>query len=556
MKRKRAKLKLVLLQQQDKLEEIQEQIKERCAKDFIFWANNFGWAHDEHAPHKERIKPLCLWDFQEDIALEIIENIWRCAGSHMEEWNCYGDKARKVAWTFLNLLIIQWFWQFHGISTVITSKTLDDVDTKGDMNTPFEKLRFQIEVQYKQFPWLFPSNFSIHDKENYKTCLIAIPNGGAQIAGLRPDGKAMRQARALIWFGDEFPHVDGDVPLWDAACGTVKVRILGGTPNKERGKNCKAYRLRFNLDNENARVFNIPWWKHPENAKGLYRKPDGTLSSPWYESMCKQKSKQTMATEYLMDWMVAMGGQVFYALREEESCQLGMLPDPYGGPIIFAWDPGLTFAIVTGQKDRYGRLRLLDEIVLTKNEIGEGQVLLNVMAEKAVALMNKKYRSFEVIHVGDPYGSRQQISAQVKNETEFDLLRKNYGIRVQSAFLYAIRSDERKTSRIATLLDLMGSDVEEPSGHITPKLLFDRFSLKTLYEAFKSGYRWKTDDFGENTDELIEEHPFEDVVDCAGMIALKLYGKDRGDNNSGGPKPKKPKKSGWRRSGQGYRKVG
>lgn len=532
------------------LELIRAGIKQRCANDFVFWANHFAAAHDEHAPPKERIKSVVLWPYQVEIATTMIEEIWRCAEGFDEEWNAYGDKARQMAWTYTVLLVLQWFWQFHGISTVITSKTEDDVDRKGDMDTPFEKLRWQIEQMYNQAPWLFPEKFSITDQEHYKKKLIAIADGGARLVGAAARGPALRQGRALIWFGDEFPHTENDFELWDAAAGTVKVRIVGGTPNKERGRNCKAYKIRFNKDKENAHIFTCEWWKHPERARGLYRKSDGTLSSPWFDKQTAKKSRQTIATEYLMDWDVALGKPPLYAFREECN-KIGLEPDPYGGPIFCSWDPGKNFGVKWGQFDRLGRLRDFRELFLTPDDCVEGKTLLDTIAEKVKWINEHVYRDYEVVHVGDPYGSRTQIASQEKSE--YELLMSKHKIRVQSAYMYAISSDERKKLRHEYLNDLMGTDVIDDSGKITPKYLIDNRACPLTYEAIKVGYRWKILDDGTVTDEIKKSHPDGEMIDTIGMIAVKVLHKKKGSNTTGGESTGRPKvkrqQTTWRKTG-------
>lgn len=533
-KQDRAKLKLIWLTDPAAQIKIYQRCKgssddvESIVQGFIFWANYFTWAHDEFQPPAQRVRPVYLWDFQVEIAREIITNVWRCANSPIGEWNAYGEKGRRTAWTFTNLLILQYLWQFHSISSVITSKTEEDVDRKGDMNTPFEKLRFQIELQPR---FLLPEGFSTEDKEGYKTRLIAIPNGGSQIAGLQPRGKAMRQARALIWFGDEFPHTENDYELWDAACGTVRVRIVGGTPNTP---DCKAYKIRFNKDGENAHLFIIPWWEHPENAQGLFKKEDGSYSSPWFEEQLANKSKQTIAREYLMDWSAASGARVFHMFRPN-SCWQGL--PLVRGPVYRVWDPGLCFAVVWGQVDEFGAIRFLRELVAEDRHISS-DTLLNYVARQALRISEADFQEFEIVDIGDPYASRKQIASQVK--TEYELLQENFKIRVQSAFMFEIPAHERVKKRIEILSDKMSQDIE---GTGRPGLLIDPVRAPILYEAFSGAYSRVVTPRGEILDEIARNHPINDVVDCAGMLALKAFYSTR---NTTGPKVAKPRMS-WRR---------
>lgn len=507
---------------------------ETVIQGFFFWCDHFTWAHDEFKPPAERVRPVVLWDKQRDIARVILENIFRCALLPNNEWNAYGEKGRRTAWTFLNLLIDQYIWQFHGISVVITSKTIEETDARGNMNTPFEKLRFQIERQPK---WLLPDKFDPTNESTYKTNLIAIPNGGAQIAGIKPNGAGMRQARGLVWNGDEFPHTTNADELWDAACGTVKVRIIGGTPSVPTHK---AYKIRFNKNGENAHVFVIDWWDIPEYAEGLTELPDGTKTSPWWEEQKRMKSKQTLAKEYLMDWDDAAGGRVFHMFRHE-SCIPGLelLKDR---PLYRIWDPGGNwFGVVWAQADEYGTLRYYRELALNESQV-TSDTLLNKIAREVLAITADEFPpNMDVIDLGDPYGSRKQLASQEK--TEYELLYDNFKIRVQSAYMYAIPAHERRDRRIAIMGDRMSMTIQETG---KPGLLIDPIRCPGLLEAFKTGYRYVVLPDGTVTSEIARNRPANDLVDCSGMFALKVH---TSGTRSGGLKVVK-KKITWKRTGR------
>lgn len=524
-RRARATLKMLWMTRPALRPEIKARCSEPNINGFRFFCNHFLWAHNEHKTGKDKVRPVVLWEIQEEIAEEIIEEVFKAAADENYEYNAYGDKARMMAWTFLNLALLLWFWMFFGISSIITSKTEADVDTPADMDTPMEKLRFWIDILFPQVPWLFPEGFDPNNKKYYKTGLISAGKGGAQISGIAPKGAIMRQARALIWLADELPHTENDDEVWDAAAGTVRVRIGGGTPNIQRGKACKAYRLRYNKEGENARVFLMPWYRHPDRGRGLRRLPNGELTSDWMEEQRKKKSRLIIAAEYEMDWHAAMGGAAVFKKTWRPECKRpGLDPDPYGGPIYFGWDPGgACMAVVAAQCDRWGRLRALWELALSPDDAPEGKTLLDAVAERVIREMETTFRHFQVLHVGDPYGSRKQLASQ--KLTEYELLYRDHKIKVQSAYMYAIRSDDRKTRRHLIMGDLMSKDVVDEHDTPLPALLYDPFKLHILDEALTSGYRYVVDEKTGAIDyeEVAKNHPYNDVVDCLGMIAIKLF---------------------------------
>ena len=162
---------------------------------------------------------------------------------------------------------------------------------------------------------------------------------------------------------------------------------------------------------------------------------------------------------------------------------------------------------------------------------------------KAIRVAEEDFPHFEIVDIGDPYGSRLQLAMQDK--TEYDLLREWFDIRVISGFMYDIKSHERVTRRLEILSDLMTTDVKLDDDTTSLKLLIDAKKCPTTMEAFIQGYRRRVSDNGEVTDEIIKAHPFIDVVDAAGMIGVKLYDLEKKEGN-GDRRPPKPKKTQWR----------
>ena len=508
-------------------------IYEKCKRDFKFWAETFCWAYDDFSPDR-RVIPLVLWQFQWEMAQVIIDNIWRCIKDPTGYWNGGADKARRMTATFTSLLIILWFALFHGVASVVTSKTLEDVDIPGNMNTPFERLKWLVEILMKTAPWMFPVNFNMKDQEHYKKRLINFQNGG-QISGISPKGKAMRQARALIWLGDEFAFVEDDYEVWEGSSGTVKVRLIFSTPN---GPFCKFYKLVHNKEQEQFHCFELDWWKHPINAQGLYRKADGTLSSPAFDEICKKDSRQVIAREWLRDHNDSIGGKIYGDLFRVESIVENLQPDPFMQVVYCVLDPGLTFAAQFIQKDRHGRLLVLDEIVLTPEDGPQADTLLDRMAHRILQLATNKYRKWTIVYLGDPYGKRKLLASQ--KETEYEILYRTHKIRVISAYLDKIANREK--ARIEEVSGLLTNDIELENGTTTPALLVAAHCKLTIH-AFRTGYRRIVED-GEVTEEVRESHPDNDLMDCTGMAALKVS-KLRG-NNDGSPLRIKKQRTQWR----------
>jgi hypothetical protein len=228
--------------------------------------------------------------------------------------------------------------------------------------------------------------------------------------------------------------------------------------------------------------------------------------------------------------------------RPGESAVVG-LPVDREEQLYWILDPGLCFAAVLGQKDRFGALRYFREIVMRSQQVDD-ETLLNRMGEEILRITKLYYADFEVAYLGDPYASRKQIASQLK--TEYDLLYDNFKMRVQSSYMYDIPSHERRTKRIELLSDKMSLTIEANN---KPAVLIDPHGCPLLYEAFCGKYQWETNERGEPTGEILKKnHPYNDVVDCAGMLAIKAFYSKR--NTQSEPKIRK-RRIQWRRSGTG-----
>lgn len=549
-----------------------EDIKHRCAgtgpyadrpkrEAFFFWADNFCEIYDEEKPIERRIQDLILWEFQRDMTGEMVDNLFKVLGDDNERWNCGMDKCRGLAATFSTLLFIQWSAQFHGVSAIITSKTEADVEIAKNMNTPMTRLKWQVERQFMKYPFLFPEpsdtgpgfkhvlatkydaqgraiGVEVKDKQAYKSKLVNFGNGG-QVSGMTPTGEAMRQARAIIWLGDEYAFVAEDYELWEAAAGTVRIRIICSTP---KDPFCKYHRLIMKLDNEEIRVFELDWWMRPDRLEGQYIDEDGNLSSIWLDRVKANNSKQVLAREYLRDHNESIKSRVFWMFRNE-SLVTGLQPDNRVKNIYRIWDPGVQgFAVLWGQRDYYGNMLIFLEHVLSVEDVeGAGDTLLNKMARDVIKITHEKFKDFNILDIGDPYASRQQLPSQERKKTDYEILYERHKIRVKSDFMYKIASHEREEKGLKYLEDLMTGDCEETG---SPQFMIDPVGCPKLLEAIEGKFRRKVKPSGEVEDEIVSpNHPFNDVVDDARMFALKLWHKrEKTEEELGAQGPQAKKK--------------
>lgn len=480
-------------------------VYERCKQDPIYFLENFGWVeHRQGMGEIATAVPVVCYPQQKEYVLYLVEVLKQAAESETFRHNEVVEKARMTAGTWSTLFVIMWFFLFHNASFIVLSKKEDDVDREGDLDTPFEKMRFFL----RRLPdFLLPPGFDLRKRQFSKTMLLKSPNGG-QITGDSSSASATRQKRALAALFDEFAFCENDAAIWASSSGAVKVRIAVSTPN---GTNNKYYRLRFGKEGEKVHVTSFTWQRHPVFGKDLRQLPDGRYTSPWYEERKLHDSTQTLARDYDLNYQDSLGATIFF-LYGGQHVDPDLRPDRES-KLIRIWDPGLTFAVLFAEIDRWERWLFYKELVF-KNAI------LDRVAEAVLEVTNEIAPGCKVEDIGDPANTYRRAS--ITEDTEYSILQKRYGIYVRTHNISAWAPQKRTRESIKALLDKMGTKCNDLG---TPMLIVNPKECPILHEAFQGAYAWEVDQQGNIREGYpAQVHPYEDVVDDARYLALHATG--------------------------------
>jgi hypothetical protein len=441
-----------------------------------------------------------LYPQQREFVLHLTKVLFEAAASETFLHNELIEKARMTAGTWTVLFVFIWFWIFHNASFLIMSKKEDDVDRPDDLDTPFEKIRFFIR---KVPNFLLPAGLDLTSKKYNKTLLLKSPLGG-QISGDSSAVHATRQKRALAILFDEFAYCENDEAIWTAGAGTVKVRIAVSTPN---GVNNKYYRLRFNKENEKVHITSFTWWRHPVFGKDLRQLANGSYTSPWYEEKCANNSAQTMAKEYDLNYADSIGAKIFftYSVQHQDD---RLRPNPES-KIIRIWDPGLCFAVLWAEIDKWERLLFYKELVMRN-------AILDDVAQAVIEITSEIADGCHVIDIGDPANTYRR--GPITEDTEYSILQRKWGIYVRTTSISNTAPQKRTAQSITFLLDKMGTFVPDLK---TTQLIINPLECPILHEAFMGGYAWEVDNNGRILEgKPAKIHPFSDVADDARYLAL------------------------------------
>ena len=229
--------------------------------------------------------PFCPFDFQQDFLIEVRDRI--VAGTDL-----LCEKSRDMGATWMVLVVMVWFFlnpNMSGSQFLLGSNKFENVDSKGLMNTLFQKLRFILENMHKS---IYPKSGIIDNVGK----IINVDNS-ASFTGEANNVNYSRSGRFLATVLDEFSFwQETDSQAWTSTSDSTNCRIVVSTPN---GFGRKFTDLRFSgaID-----VFTLHWSDHPLKAAGLFRgrhpfddeKKEVALS-PWYLGECERRKDDPLA---------------------------------------------------------------------------------------------------------------------------------------------------------------------------------------------------------------------------------------------------------------------
>lgn len=227
----------------------------RAARDHTWFVDTFGWTENAKDHPDTPYRPFVLRDYQEDLAALLIKSI----GKH----DVAIPKARDMGATWTVLSVVEWLWQFHQYQRIhMGSSKQELVDKIGDPRSLFWKLDFF----YRMLPiWMRPHLRPDDRKLNSFTN----PSTESVVTGEATNSNFGRAARPGIAVLDEFAAVEDGYAVLSATRDSTRTRWFISTYQGAYGAFYE--RVEKMREHEPSHLFEIPWYKHPEKAVGLYQ---------------------------------------------------------------------------------------------------------------------------------------------------------------------------------------------------------------------------------------------------------------------------------------------
>lgn len=251
----------------------------------------------------------------------------------------------------------------------------------------------------------------------------------------------------------------------------------------------------------------IHWILHPDKAEGAYIGPNGMPRSPWYDKHIKEKNMTPSAVARELDLCdeLSVEGIVFPEFRSTHIYHGEQIINPHK-PVIRVLDYGGCFAVLFGQKDDYGGINIFKEIVVLTD--GNANKMGQMVQSYSSGLKCSGFTDYD-----DPAGKHDKHV----NGTPSASIVRLYGL--NPTHYHSVASRRRKWDRIDfihyKLMERVGNGREAVQIHE---------SCVHLIDAFQNGYRYLEKNNGEIDLDIVDErHPYEDVIDCFGMLLMEEF---------------------------------
>lgn len=269
---------------------LQRDLIQACRESILYWINTFCYTYriqetgpdglSRPVPADRRVIPFITWPIQDEHILEIQSAI-------TNGYCLLTDKSRDMGASWNHLTTLHHFWLFEPHSLFLElSRVRTDVDGSDNPRALFVKH----DIINRYLPvWMLPK---------IKRTVMHIVNldNGSRIDGESSNEAAGSGDRRKAVLLDEMAKMENAEKIKSAMFDVSPCILANSTPF---GPGTAYTRWR---NSGQIKVFELPWWTHPEKAKGLYpqyneQTRSWTLRSPWYDAEATKRSPQELAQE-------------------------------------------------------------------------------------------------------------------------------------------------------------------------------------------------------------------------------------------------------------------
>ena len=447
-----------------------------CRKDIKKYFEFFAWTYDPRK--KPSDLPFVLYPFQEEIVMELQDAI-------ENGYDLLIDKCRDMGITWMILTVFLYRWLFFNESFLLGSRKEELVDTIGDMDTHFERIRYMLRC----LPLWLKKKCGYDDKnvgymKIYKT-------GGAQLVGESMNPSFSRQGRYKAILLDELAFVEKPELIWRSCSQSSPCKIPVSTPN---GRHNFFAKLRFNEDVK-IRTKSVDWQMHPEK------------DAAWYDSQKGIMSSKDLAQEVDRSYTISAGEPFYNGFTRGSHVKKFDVNTQVD--LTLGFDYGFIHADCVV-------MQFLPEgnIVIVDNILGDNEVI-DEFAERVKMYLNKTYPGLGYGRVcyGDPAGEQssdksKSSSADVLRSKGFNVISIPSNSEMAGYARRKVVIEQKLSVMINGMPGLVVNDV--PNNEI-------------IIEAFEGGYRFPDPNkYGGVTEKPVDDGWYEHPMNAIEYVMVNI----------------------------------
>lgn len=189
---------------------------EMCARDAIYWIENYAWMFDPKQDEPERRKvPVVLFPRQKDLVLFLLSGV-------REKKPRLVLKGRELGVSWSSVFLLYWLQNYEESFTAKVGSRKEDLVDDGTIDSLFGKLRY------------CEDNDADHLRSRMRSRTLKLQNAesGAEITGEATNAGFSRGGRRRVILLDEFAHVESPLQskIWNSTASVAASRWIVSTP--------------------------------------------------------------------------------------------------------------------------------------------------------------------------------------------------------------------------------------------------------------------------------------------------------------------------------------
>ncbi len=435
----------------------------------------FAWTYDPRITPSDL--PFIPYEYQDTYVQELSQDISFGISELIE-------KTRDMGVTWMVLTTFVYRWLFYDESFLVGSIVEGKVDTAGDMDSHFERMRYIISKLPK---WLL-AKCGYSEKNSAHMRLYK--DNGASITGESMNAQFSRQGRYKAILLDEFAFIQSSVTVWRACGDSSPCKIVVSTPN---GSNNMFAQLR---KSGKIKVKTFHWTKHPKKDK------------EWYEKQKLDRSAKDVAQELDINYTISAGDPFYQGFSR--AFHLRQIKPNINKELVLSWDYGFRHPnCCINQITTEGIWVIVDNI------FGENQTI-DEFAEYVTEYLNQNYSGFQYRYkgFGDPAGRQSSDKSRRSSEQILN----DMGFKVESIASNSAHSSyaARKAIIEKRLRTLIGG---------SPSLVInDVPNNQIIVEGFEGGYRYPdANKYGGISEKPVDDGWFEHPFNALEYFAINMF---------------------------------